>query len=135
MSHSRRRLYIVGFELFFASVAFVMMGSWAQAQSPSAPPAQVPGLTPAQPVAISGQVRRSGTLKPVAKALVIVEGTSLQATSDTDGRFSIPGVPAGPHHIVIAAPGFMPLRVEINASRSTFVRSTSCSNRRCTTPR
>jgi iron complex outermembrane receptor protein len=70
-------------------------------------------LSPAQAATVSGQIRRSGTLKPVATATILVEGTSLQATSDSEGRFSIPSVPPGTQHLVIAAPGLMPLRVEV----------------------
>lgn len=77
---------------------------------PLAPPAPV---VTGQPATIVGQVRRSGTLKPVSKAAVIVEGTSLTATSDTDGRFTIANVPPGEHHLIIAAPGLMPLRVDV----------------------
>lgn len=62
---------------------------------------------------IAGQIRQSGSNKPVAKATIIVEGSSLEATSDSEGRFTIPNVPAGTHHLVIAAPGFLPLRVEV----------------------
>ena len=81
----------------------------------------------AQPVTISGQIRRSGTLKPVTKAAVIVEGTSLQATSDNDGRFSIAGVAAGTHHLVIAAPGLMPCASKSASAPSTIRRrSMSC---------
>ena len=83
------------------------------------------GQTPVQPLpppakpqaggeqAIAGQVRHSGSLKPLAKATVLVEGTKLQASTDGDGRFTITNVPAGTHHLIVAAPGAMPLRVEI----------------------
>ena len=84
-----------------------------QAQPPVAPVPPLPQGAPAQPAPISGQIRRAGTMKPVAKATVIVEGMTLEATSDTDGRFTIPSVPPGTHHLVIAAPGLMPLRVEV----------------------
>jgi iron complex outermembrane receptor protein len=73
------------------------------------PPPPVAGVE--QP--ITGQVRQSGSLKPIAKATVLVEGTKLQAATDGDGRFTIPTVPAGTHHLIVAAPGTMPLRVEV----------------------
>jgi hypothetical protein len=63
--------------------------------------------------AVSGQVRRSGSLKPVQGATILLEGTSRQTTSDSDGRFALTEVPAGEHHLIIAAPGLMPLRVDV----------------------
>jgi iron complex outermembrane receptor protein len=68
---------------------------------------------PSSLATITGQVRQSGSLRPVSKATILVEGSNLQATSDNDGRFSIPNVPAGTHHLIIAAPNLMPLRVEV----------------------
>jgi iron complex outermembrane receptor protein len=62
---------------------------------------------------VSGQVRHATTLKPIQKATVIVEGTKLGATTDGEGRFSIAGLPTGPHHLVVAAPGFLPLRLDV----------------------
>ena len=84
----------------------------AAAQAPVPPlPSQAPAA--GQPATITGQVRRSGSLKPVEKATILLEGSSLQATTDPDGRFSIAPVPAGAHHLIVAAPGLMPLRVDV----------------------
>lgn len=82
------------------------------------PPPPVPALPPAQPATgqaatISGQVRQTGALKPVKGATVLVEGTSLTATTDNDGRFSVPGVPPGDRHLIVAAAGLMPLRIDV----------------------
>ena len=52
-------------------------------------------------------------MKPIAAATVLIEGTSLVTTTDNDGRFNIPAVPPGTHHVVIAAPDVMPLRVDV----------------------
>ena len=107
-------------------VVVVLISAWltsstaAWAQTPAQVPAPVTNAAQAQPVTISGQIRRSGTLKPVTKATVIVEGTSLQAASDSDGRFSIAGVPAGTQHLIIAAPGLMPLRVDVSIGAAPF---------------
>ena len=83
----------------------------------SAPPLQaqepVPPLPSGSPATISGQLRQTGSLAPVAGAVVLIEGTALQATSDAAGRFSIPNVPPGTQHVVVAASGFVPLRAEI----------------------
>lgn len=82
--------------------------------------AQPPASSIGQPGTVTGQLRQSGSLKPVAKATIIVEGTSLETTSDADGRFSIANVPPGPQHLVIAAPGMMPMRVEVVIGTTTL---------------
>ncbi|HEV3484109.1 MAG TPA: TonB-dependent receptor [Vicinamibacterales bacterium] len=76
----------------------------------------VPSLSPPQPgtsSAVTGQVRQAGSLKPIANATIIVEGVALETTSDAQGRFSIANVPPGAQHLIIAAPGFMPLRIDV----------------------
>lgn len=82
------------------------------AQTPSVPPVPAPAA-PGQSATISGQVRQAGALKPVKGATVLVEGTSLTATTDNEGRFSVPAVPPGEHHLIVAATGLMPLRIEV----------------------
>ena len=82
------------------------------AQDPISPPTAAPPAA-GQLNTITGLVRRAGTLKPVDKATVLVEGTTLTTVTGADGRFSIPNVPAGAHHVVIAAPDLMPLRVDV----------------------
>ena len=82
---------------------------------PSQPPNQPAPASPApgQSATISGQVRQAGALKPVKGATVLVEGTSLTATTDSDGRFSVAAVPPGEHHLIVAATGLMPLRLDV----------------------
>src|SRR5688500_1939189 len=79
------------------------------AQTPPPPVPPLPATQPASgqaaagqpapglPATISGQVRQAGALKPIKGATVLVEGTSLTATTDGDGRFSLPAVPPGEH--------------------------------------
>lgn len=98
----------LGSALMFIGLGVSLAGQ--QPVPPLPPPASVAG---AQPATVQGQVRQSGTLKPVAKATVILEGTALQATTSTDGRFAIPNVPGGTHHLIVAAPGLMPMRVDV----------------------
>ena len=83
-----------------------------QAQEAVAP------LPAAQPATISGQLRQTDSLTPVTGAVVLIEGTALQATSDAEGRFSIANVPPGTHHILVAAAGFVPLRAEVTVGSS-----------------
>ena len=106
-----------------AAAAFLLAASVASAQQPAPvpdlpPPARPVQTTPAQtapagPGTVTGQVRAAGTLRPVGKATVIVEGTTIEATTDDEGRFSLAQVPAGSQHIIIAAPGFLPLRTDV----------------------
>ena len=91
----------------------VMFCLAAVAEAAQAPVPPLPQPPAGQPAAITGQVRRAGTLKPVGDATVLVEGTSLLATTDADGRFTIPAVPPGTHHVIIAAPNLMPLRADV----------------------
>src|SRR5687768_9671012 len=97
--------------LFSAGLAFAQQAVQPVPPLPLPAPAQTP--QPAKPFTITGQIRRAGTLKPVAKATVIVEGTAIEATSDNDGRFTLANVPPASRHVIIAAPGLMPLRVEL----------------------
>ena len=48
----------------------------------------------AQGITVSGRLLHSVTLKPVAGATVLVEGTTLETTSSADGTYSIANVPA-----------------------------------------
>ena len=108
------RWFSAGALVFFAMTVSTL------AQTPPVPPVAVPpagqpppSQPPGQPAAISGQVRHAGSLKPVKGATVLVEGTSLTATTDGDGRFSVPAVPPGQHHLIVAATGLMPLRIDV----------------------
>jgi len=64
----------------------------------------------AQGVSVSGRLYHSVSTKPIAGALVAIEGTALEATSGPDGSYSIPNVPAGAHHLLVVAKGFVPAR-------------------------
>ena len=101
-----------------AAICFLSAASAvAQSQAPVAP---VPPLArppaPSAPFTVTGQVRRAGTMKPVVKATIIVEGTAIVTSSDAEGRFTLTGVPPGSDHVIIAAPGLMPLRVELTVT-------------------
>ena len=94
------------------AAALLVAGSSAAAQAPV--PALPPqGSQPGAALTVSGQVRRAGSLQPIAKAIVLVEGTKLETVTDGDGRFNLTGVPGGSQHVIISAPGFMPLRAEL----------------------
>jgi TonB-linked SusC/RagA family outer membrane protein len=55
---------------------------------------------------VTGRVTMEGTNEPVYDATISVSGTRLRATTGTDGRYSIPGVPEGPHTVFAQRIGF-----------------------------
>src|SRR5687767_8428486 len=93
-----------------AAAAFVFLASASYAQEPVSTLPQAPAAT------VSGQVRHASSLKPIPEVPIIIEGTALVGVTDREGRFSIANVPAGTHHVVIAHPGFVPLRPEVTVA-------------------
>jgi iron complex outermembrane receptor protein len=75
-------------------------------------------LAEAQGVTISGRLYHSVTTKPIGSATVLVEGTKLETKSAADGSYSIGDVPAGSHHLLVIAPGFMPSRTEVTVTQT-----------------
>ena len=96
------------------SVCFAAAGLLAVSSSAAQ---QASGST-SQTGTVTGLLRQAVSLKPVSKATIVVEGTALEATSDAEGRFTLAGIPPGSQHLVIAAPGFLPQRVEIQTSNT-----------------
>jgi iron complex outermembrane recepter protein len=80
-------------------------------------PATVVAAT-AQSVTVSGRLFHSVTLKPVAGATVLVEGTRLEGKSGSDGTYSIADVPPGDYHLIVVARGFVPARADIKVGQS-----------------
>ena len=70
----------------------------------------------AQQITISGRLYHSVTAKPIAGATIMIEGTKLEAKSEADGRYTIPDVPPGRYHVLVAAPGFVAARREITVA-------------------
>jgi TonB-linked SusC/RagA family outer membrane protein len=64
----------------------------------------------AQQGTIAGRVTDAGTGRPVADARVIVVGTSLFATTNAEGRYTIRNVPAGTATLRVLRVGFSELR-------------------------
>ena len=74
----------------------------------------------AQGVSVSGRLYHSVSSKPIAGATVAIEGTALETKSGPDGSYSIPNVPAGPHHLLVTAKGFVPARSELNVAQAAL---------------
>ncbi|MEA2764385.1 MAG: hypothetical protein QOK07_789 [Gemmatimonadaceae bacterium] len=55
---------------------------------------------------VSGRVTMADTNEPVYDATISVSGTRLRAATDADGRYSISGVPEGPHTVFAQRIGF-----------------------------
>src|SRR5215212_1797200 len=62
---------------------------------------------------IVGTVSVEGSKQPLSSAQVTVSGTTLRATSDVEGRFSIANVPRGTHSIRITRLGYRPVTKEV----------------------
>jgi TonB-linked SusC/RagA family outer membrane protein len=70
----------------------------------------------AQGGTIVGQVTDASTRQAIVGALVRIEGTSLAANTDRDGRYRIADVPPGPHTLVARRIGYVPGRQTLTAS-------------------
>jgi hypothetical protein len=73
---------------------------------------------------IEGEVVARDTRRPVVGSVVIVEGTSLTALVDADGRFRIEQVSAAVHILRAEGPGYLPLssvEIKVPANRSITV--------------
>jgi hypothetical protein len=57
---------------------------------------------------VSGTVRDKSTQEPLIGVSVAVEGTTLGAATDVDGRFRIAGIPTGSYNIKLSLIGYKP---------------------------
>jgi len=79
------------------------------------------------PMTLAGAVVDGRTSAPLEKVLVVVEDTGQSAQTGADGRFAIPGVVAGPHHLYVSVVGYALLRREVTigpdpSSRDVLLR-------------
>ena len=65
----------------------------------------------AQAGRIAGRVVDASSGRPLAAALVTVQGASRSATTSAEGRYAIEGVPAGTHALALARLGYTPKTV------------------------
>jgi len=62
---------------------------------------------------VTGRVVNAATGRPVQKAVLAIEETGLNAQSGADGTFALAGLAPATYHLVVTAPGFIPLRTEV----------------------
>ncbi len=67
---------------------------------------------------LTGRVVDAKTGAPIAKVLVIVEGTRLSAQTDDGGRFSLPQVPAGQRRLYVSVVGYILVQREVQVGTS-----------------
>jgi 5-hydroxyisourate hydrolase-like protein (transthyretin family) len=101
------------------SAAFLLAATLLPAQESIPGPPQPPSETDITPAAPSGPlttlhgtlhgvVLNAATGSPLPRVLVQIEGDATTgALTDGEGRFEIPGVPAGPQAVQIVKPGFL----------------------------
>lgn len=73
----------------------------------------------AQPTGmIRGTVTDGETKRPLENANVIVAGTTLGASTSTDGSFAIERVPTGKHNVVVSYLGYLTRRIEVEVAEN-----------------
>jgi hypothetical protein len=78
-----------------------------QSQEPAQDQPAPTQVSPSALVTVRGVVRNAASGEPLARVLVRVEGDAgTGALTDGEGRFGIPGVPAGPQTFRLLKPGF-----------------------------
>lgn len=73
----------------------------------------VAGAAPAPVGGVTGRVVDSWDGRPVAGASVSLAGVPGSTHTDSDGRFHVPGVPAGRYEVTAERTGYLPLRGEV----------------------
>lgn len=64
-------------------------------------------------VSVSGRIFDAASAQSLAQAVVTLEGTPNSTTSDSEGRYRLDGVPAGPQVIRVIRIGYAPVRKAI----------------------
>jgi TonB-linked SusC/RagA family outer membrane protein len=70
---------------------------------------------------VAGRVVDSASSRPLAGALIAIEGTSLRAATGDDGRYVLPHVPAGTHVVVARLLGYVKATRTITVADSATV--------------
>lgn len=88
----------------------------------AAKPIEESSATPAASLGIWGQVTDSSGRRPLAGAQVMVQNTSLLATTNDSGFYGIRGVPAGRHTVIARLIGYAPVTREVEVPAADVVR-------------
>jgi len=76
----------------------------------------VPAMGQAQQATLSGRVTAAGTNEPLTDARVLVLNTSLFANTNSEGRYTIRGVPAGAHDVRVLRVGFQEQKKSVDVT-------------------
>lgn len=77
----------------------------------------------AQSGGIKGQIIEGDTENPLVGANIIIEGTTLGASSDLDGNYIIRNVPVGTHTLKITYIGYLPKTEQINIQENRVLEA------------
>jgi hypothetical protein len=66
---------------------------------------------------LSGTVR-TGDGRPVEGATVVVWGSGVEGTTDSQGRFLLTGLPSGTHNLEVRRIGYQPARIAVDLGRA-----------------
>jgi TonB-linked SusC/RagA family outer membrane protein len=103
-------------------MALRRLGSWLQAGALTVGLLMgVAATAAAQEGTISGRVTEAGSNRPVADVRIIVVGTSLFATTNGDGRYTIRNVPAGTANVRVLRVGFAEMRRPVTVAAGETV--------------
>lgn len=74
---------------------------------------------------LSGTVLSDGDNEPIEGAKVAIDGKRLSTTTDSDGRFSLPSIPAGNVRVLISATGYRTAKIdkEVSSGRTTQLKA------------
>ena len=86
-------------------------------------PAPLSAQEPAAPsAAVFGRITDASTTQPIAGVLVEVEGTALNAVTDSTGQYRLAAIPAGPQVLRTERLGYAPVRLPITVPARGTVR-------------
>src|SRR5262245_30942696 len=68
----------------------------------------VPTPSPVEAATITGIVRDETTHQPLSGAAVLLPELERGTLTDAEGRYSLPQVPPGPHHLTVRLLGYSP---------------------------
>ena len=94
-------------------LSLFLLGAWASpglAQSAEPPVDSAASSTPE----VRGRIVAGETKTPLPGVTVTIEGRTNVAVTDENGAFAITAPPAATVHLKATAPGFLPVRVEVN---------------------